>query len=60
MLTKAIFVDNSIDGISSGIKDVMEQMDVYRKDIKGLKQILYNDWGELHNNFEQLLTSLNN
>lgn len=54
----AVFVDNSSQGISDGIREVIKNIDVHRRNIHTLKQTLLLQWEERYNIIENLLYTL--
>ncbi len=57
--TDAVFVDNSVIGISVGIKTIIDNIDYYRERISILKKNLILKWEQQYNNLEKKLSNIN-
>lgn len=55
---EAVFVDNTIKGISDGVNQVLENMEMYRKKMSHLKDSLTAQWDERYTDLESQLSKV--
>jgi len=56
--TDAVFVDNTASGISAGITEIIENIELHRERIKYLKERLITQWEESYLHLDNMLSEV--